>query len=334
MKTAIVSGITGQIGSAFAELLLSKNYKIYGIKRRSSSINTERIDHLYQDPHVNNQLELVYGDLSDYSSIAGLVADVKPDFFYNFGAMSHVRVSFDVPEFCMDITGTGVIRCLEAIRKFSPKTRFLQMSSSEIFGSSPPPQNELTPFRPCSPYAIAKLAGYWATVNYRNAYNIHASNAICFNTESCKRGITFVTRKLSMGCAKIAVGLQNKLYLGNLNAKRSWSHVGDQINGIYLIANADRPDDYVLGVEEMHSVEEFAKCAFDRVGLNYKDYIELDCRYLRPYEVDALCPDTTKIKTELGWRPEKGFIDIVNEMVDYDLELAKQEKFCCSMHQN
>lgn len=323
---ACITGITGQTGSYLCDLLISKGYKVYGLKRRSSSINTERIDHVYVDPHNEHKLELVYGDLADYSSIASWIGDIQPDLFFNMGAQSHVRVSFDIPEYTMDVTGTGVMRVLEAIRKNSPHTRFLTASSSEMFGSAPPPQNELTPFHPRSPYGVAKVAGFYATVNYREAYGLHACNAISFNHESARRGETFVTRKITIGAARIKMGLQEKLYLGNLAAKRDWSHAADVAAAMYKIITADQPDDFVVASGEMHSVEEFAKMVFDKLSLNYKDYVEFDPRYLRPSEVDALCGDSSKIRTQLGWSPQYSFEQLVDEMVESDMEVARQEK--------
>lgn len=325
--TACITGITGQTGSYLCDLLLSKGYKVYGLKRRSSSLNTERIDHVYIDPHIDSsKLEMVYGDLSDYSSLASWVGDIKPDLFFNMGAQSHVRVSFDIPEYTMDVTGTGVMRVLEAIRKNSPKTRFLTASSSEMFGSHPPPQNEKTPFHPRSPYGVAKVAGYFATVNYREAYGLHACNAISFNHESPRRGETFVTRKITRAATRIKLGLQDKLYLGNLSAMRDWSHAADVADAMYRIVTAPIPDDYVVASGEMFSVEEFAKLTFGILGLDWKQYIEFDPKYLRPSEVDALCGDSTKLRTQLGWSPSYSFLDLVQEMVHSDMELARKEK--------
>jgi GDPmannose 4,6-dehydratase len=325
-KTACITGITGQTGSYLCDLLLSKGYKVYGLKRRSSSLNTERIDHVYTDPHANGKLEMIYGDLADYSSLTNWIGDIKPDLFFNMGAQSHVRVSFDIPEYTMDVTGTGVMRVLEAIRKNSPQTKFLTASSSEMFGSQPPPQNELTPFHPRSPYGVAKVAGYFATVNYREAYGLHACNAISFNHESPRRGETFVTRKITRAATRIKLGLQDKLYLGNLDAKRDWSHAADVAQAMYKIITAPQADDFVIASGEMHSVEEFAKIVFDMLGLDYSQYVEFDPKYLRPSEVDALCGDPTKLKTTLGWEPSYGFLDLVKEMVDSDMELARKEK--------
>jgi GDPmannose 4,6-dehydratase len=326
MDTACITGITGQTGSYLCDLLLSKGYKVYGLKRRSSSFNTERLDHVYVDPHLEHQMELVYGDLSDYSSLSGWIGDIKPDLFFNLAAQSHVRVSFDIPEYTMDITGTGVVRVLEAIRKNSPKTKFLTASSSEMFGSSPPPQNENTPFHPRSPYGVAKVCGYYATINYREAYNLHASNAISFNHESGRRGETFVTRKITMAATRIKLGLQDKLYLGNLDARRDWSHASDVANAMFMIATAPSPDDYVVASGQMHSVKEFARLVFDKLGMDYRNYVEFDKRYLRPSEVDALCGDASKLIKNLGWKPQYTFERLVDEMIASDMELARKER--------
>ena len=326
MKTAIVSGATGQTASYLIEILLEKGYKVYGIRRRASTFNTERIDHLYSDPHVSDRLELVYGDLADYSSISNLVSDIKPDLFFNCGAMSHVRISFDIPEYTYDVTGTGVVRCLESIKKQSPQTRFLTMSSSEMFGTSPPPQNENTPFQPCSPYAVAKITGYWSVKLYRSAYGLFATNAICFNNESPRRGGNFLTRKISRGATRIKYGLQNKLYLGNLLAKRDWGHAKDTADALYKIIMAESPSDYVVATGEMHSVQEFLELVFSKLDLDWKKYVEIDSRYFRPLEIDALCGDPTKIKTELNWEPKFSFIQLVDDMVKNDLKLAMKEK--------
>lgn len=321
MKKAIVSGITGQVGSYLAEILLKEGVEVHGLKRRSSNLNTQRIDHLYD----NKLLKLHYGDLSDYSSISSLVSEIKPDFFYNLGAMSHVRVSFDIPIYTADVTGTGVLRSLEAIKRHSPDTKFVQMSSSEMFGSTPPPQNEKTPFHPRSPYSCAKLAGYWYTINYREAYNLFAANAIMFNNESPRRGETFVTRKITRAATRIKLGLQDKLYLGNLDAARDWSHSWDIANAVYLISLAQEPDDYVAASGEMHTVKEFLDMVFKELQLNWKDFVEFDPKYLRPTEVDALCGDSSKIKKNLGWEPKYSFNDLVKEMIEEDMKLAKNE---------
>ncbi|MDP2685267.1 MAG: GDP-mannose 4,6-dehydratase [bacterium] len=321
-KTICVSGVTGQTASYLVEQLLAEGHKVYGLIRRSSVFNTERINHLYDNPN----LKLVYGDLADYSSILGFVGDVKPDEFYNLGAMSHVRVSFDIPEYTFDVTGTGVLRCLEAIRKVSPKTRFLQASSSELFGASPPPQNENTPFHPRSPYAVAKLAGYWATVNYREAYNLFACNSITYNHESPRRGETFVTRKITRAATRIKLGLQDKLLLGNLDAKRDWNHASDVARAMKLIMNLDFADDFVIGSGKMYSVQEFLELVFSKLDLDYKEFVEFDARLIRPAEVDALCADSSKIKIITGWEPLISFECLVDEMIECDMKLAEQER--------
>ena len=325
-QSALIIGITGQTGSYLTEVLLDKGYKVYGMKRRSSSLNTDRINHLYKDPHIDSKLELIYGDLSDYSSISSILGDTKPDLFFNLGAMSHVKVSFDIPEYTTDVTATGVIRCLEAIRKVSPTTRFLTSSSSEMFGATPPPQNENTPFHPRSPYAVAKVAGYYATINYREAYNMFACNSICFNMESPRRGETFVTRKITRAATRIKLGLQDKLYLGNLKAKRDWHHAKDAARAMLMILEADRPDDFCVSAGEMHSVEEFLELVFTKLDLNWKDYVEIDPKYFRPTEVDALCGDSSKIRNQLNWKPEITFNQLVDEMIQSDLALANIEK--------
>lgn len=321
MKTACITGITGQAGSYLTELLLESGYKVYGLKRRSSLLGTDRIDHLFN----NENLKLVYGDLSDYSSILNFVGDVKPDLFFNLAAQSHVKVSFDIPEFTMDSTGTSVLRILEAIKKSSPKTRFLTSSSSEMFGASPPPQNESTKFMPRSPYAIAKVAGYYSTINYREAYNLFAANAINFNFESPRRGETFVTRKITRAATRIKLGLQDKLVLGNLNAKRDWSHAKDTVSGMFKIINQDNPDDYVISSGDMHSVQEFVELVFENLNLDWKEYVSIDSKYFRPTEVDALCGDSSKLRS-IGWEPKYSFMNLVNEMIASDLELAEKEK--------
>ena len=320
LSKAAIIGITGQTGSYLMDLLLEKGYDVYGLKRRSSSFNTERID------HADNKVKLTYGDLADYSSLCNWISDIKPDLLFNMGAQSHVRVSFDVPEYTMDITGTGTMRVLEAIKKNSPKTKFLQASSSEMFGSTSPPQNEQTLFHPRSPYAIAKVSGYHLTVNYREAYGLHASNAISFNHESSRRGETFVTRKITRAATRIKLGLQDKLYLGNLSAQRDWSHASDVAEAMYKIITAPTPDDFVIASGEMHSVEEFARMVFSKLGLDYTKYVEFDERLLRPSEVDALCGDPSKIKSQLDWKPLYTFESLIDEMIEYDMELARQEK--------
>lgn len=319
-KKACITGITGQTGSYLAELFLEKGYETYGLVRRSSSFNTGRIDHIYNDLH------LTYGDLSDYGSICNWVGAVKPDILINCGAQSHVRVSFDIPEYTMDIGATGVIRCLEALSKFSPETHFVQCSTSELWGSSPPPQNEQTPFHPRSPYAAAKIAGFWSTVNYRESGKLFAANSISTNHESGRRGETFVTRKITRAATRIKLGLQDKLVLGNLEAKRDWNHASDVAGAIYLMATAPEADDWVVGSGEMHSVRDFLQLVFNKLDLNWQDYVEFDPKYLRPSEVPALCGDSTKIRTKLGWKPKYTFEQLVDEMITNDFKLAEKEK--------
>jgi GDPmannose 4,6-dehydratase len=319
MRKACITGITGQTGSYLTELLLDKGYEIHGMVRRSSSFNTERIDHVF------DRVKLVYGDLSDYSSISNWIQKVQPDEFYNLGAMSHVRVSFDIPEYTMDIGATGVVRCLEAIRQHSPKTKFLQASTSELFGGFNPPQNENSPFYPRSPYGAAKIAGYWSTINYREAYNIYAVNSISYNHESSRRGETFVTRKITRAATRIKLGLQDKLVLGNLSAKRDWNHAKDVANAMWLMMNAPQADNWVVSSGEMHSVQEFAEMVFKKLDLDWNRYVESDAKYFRPTEVEELCGDSTKIRTQLGWKPEYSFEQLVDEMIQHDLKLAGQE---------
>lgn len=322
MKTACITGITGQTGSYLAEQLLDDGFEVYGLVRRSSTFGTERIDHIYNHPN----LHLTYGDLADYSSLLSFIGDVKPDQFYNMAAQSHVRVSFDIPEYTFDVTGTGVLRCLEAIRKASPKTKFLQASTSELFGATPPPQGEDTPFRPRSPYAVAKVAGYWATINYREAYGLHASNSISFNHEGERRGETFVTRKITRAATRIRLGLQEKLTLGNLEAKRDWTHASDVARAMRMIVDLNWPDDFAVGSGEMHSVQEFLELVFSKLGLNWKEFVEFDPRFLRPSEVDALCADNSKIKKIIGWEPKISFEQLVDGMIEHDMKIAEKEK--------
>jgi GDPmannose 4,6-dehydratase len=319
MKKACITGITGQTGSYLAELLLHKGYNVYGLIRRSSSFNTERIDHIYGD------IKLSYGDLSDYGSISNWVRNIQPDEFYNLGAQSHVRVSFDIPEYTMDIGATGVVRCLEALSNFSSHTRFVQASTSELFGSTPPPQNENTPLHPRSPYGAAKIAGYWSTINYREAGKLFAANSISFNHESPRRGETFVTRKITRTAARIKLGLQKELVLGNIDAQRDWNHAKDVAKAIHLMATAPYASDWVVGSGQMHSVKDFLELVFKKLDLNWQDYVKFDDRYLRPTEVDALCGDSTKIRTQLGWKPDYTFEQLVDEMIDNDLKLAANE---------
>lgn len=321
-KRALITGITGQDGSYLAEFLLDKGYEVYGIIRRASTFNTSRINHIYQDPHEKGaKLKLIFGDLTDASSINKIIRDVQPDEVYNLAAQSHVRVSFDVPEYTADATGTGVIRLLEAIRENGLNTRFYQASSSEMFGKvQAVPQKEDTPFYPRSPYAAAKLYGHWITKNYRESYDMYACSGILFNHESPRRGETFVTRKITKAVANIKAGLQDKLYLGNLDAKRDWGYAKEYVEAMWLMLQQDEADDYVIATNETHTVQEFVERAFTHVGLNWKDYVEFDERYMRPAEVDLLIGDASKAKEKLGWQPKVTFEKLVDIMVDADVE--------------
>ncbi len=328
MKRALVTGITGQDGSYLAEFLLAKGYEVHGVIRRSSSFNTERIDHIYQDPHsAQARLKLHFGDLSDASSLNTLLRTVVPDEIYNLGAQSHVRVSFDIPEYTGDVTGLGTVRILESLREtgLANKVRFYQASSSEMFGSAPPPQNESTPFHPRSPYACAKVYAYWTTVNHREAYGTFAVNGILFNHESPRRGETFVTRKITRAVGRIKEGLQKELYLGNLDARRDWGFAGDYVEAMWLSLQHGRADDYVVATGESHTVREFCEQAFGSVGLDYQAYVRMDPRYLRPSEVDHLEGDASKARRELGWKPRVPFAELVNMMVRSDLAIAQRE---------
>jgi len=326
-KKALITGITGQDGSYLTELLLSKGYEVYGIIRRSSSFNTERIDHLYTDPHNKPKLRLVYGDLNDSSSLAEIIHSIEPDEIYNLGAQSHVRVSFDIPEYTGEITGMGTQRLLEAIRRTGCKAKFYQASSSEMFGKvSETPQRETTPFHPRSPYACAKVYSYWLTVNYRESYNIFGCNGILFNHESPRRGETFVTRKITRAATRIKLGLQNKIYLGNTDAKRDWGFAGDFVEAMWLMLQQEKPDDYVVATGETHSVKEFLEEAFSLLDLDWKKYVEFDPKYLRPAEVDLLLGDYLKAKKVLHWEPKIKFKQLVKMMVDADMVLARKEK--------
>ncbi len=327
MKRALITGITGQDGSYLAELLLEKGYEVHGLIRRSSTFNTDRIDHIYQDPHIPGiKLRLHYGDLSVSGQMADLIYNIQPDEIYHLGAQSHVRVSFDMPEYTGDVTGLGTVRLLEAIRKTGVKTKFYQASSSEMFGSAPAPQNEQTPFEPRSPYAAAKVYAYWLVKNYREGYNLFASNGILFNHESPRRGETFVTRKITRAATRIKLGLQDKLYLGNLEAKRDWGFAGDFVEVMWLIMQQDESDDYVIATGENHSVQEFAEKVFKKLELDYENYVGIDQRYFRPTEVDVLLGDSTKAQKKLGWKPKVTFDQLIDIMVEADLELAKKEK--------
>ncbi len=328
-KKALITGITGQDGSYLAELLLVKGYEVHGIVRRSSSFNTARIDHLFQDPHVENaRLILHYGDMTDSGRLAQLCYEVRPDEIYNLAAQSHVRISFDMPEYSGDVDALGAIRLLEAVRQsgIGRDVRFYQASTSELFGKvEETPQRETTPFHPRSPYAVAKLYAYWAVKNYREAYGLFASNGILFNHESPRRGETFVTRKITLAAARIKLGLQDKLYLGNLDARRDWGFAGDFVEGMWRILQHDRPDDFVLATGETHTVREFLEAAFGRLGLDWRDHVVHDQRYERPSEVDLLLGDASKARRELGWEPKVKFADLVAMMVDADLDVAKRE---------
>jgi GDPmannose 4,6-dehydratase len=326
MKKALITGITGQDGSYLAELLVAKGYEVYGLIRRSSSINTDRIDHLYKDPHeAGVRLHLIYGDLADASSLNQVIRSVKPDEVYNLGAQSHVRVSFDTPEYTGDITGLGAVRLLESIRESGHECRFYQASSSELYGKVvETPQRETTPFYPRSPYACAKAYAYYLTVNYRESYGMHASNGILFNHESPRRGETFVTRKVTRAAAHIKFNLQDKLFMGNLDAKRDWGFAGDYVEGMWAMLQQDQGDDYVLATGSTHSVRELLDVAFGHLDLDWQKYVELDPRYLRPAEVDLLLGDPSKAKQKLGWEPKVGFQDLIKMMVEADVELVRR----------
>ncbi len=321
-KVALITGITGQDGSYLTELLLSKKYEVHGIIRRSSSFNTGRLNDVYQDPHVDNRnLILHYGDLQDSSSLINLIREINPNEIYNLGAQSHVKVSFEIPESTSDITGLGTIRLLEAIRASGIETKFYQASSSELYGSTPPPQNELTPFHPRSPYGVAKIFSYWATVNYRESYGLHASNGILFNHESPRRGETFVTRKITKAVARIAAGIDKELYLGNLDAVRDWGYAKEYVDAMWLMLQQTQGDDYVIATGEAATVRDFANVAFTRANLDYEKYIKIDKRYLRPAEVDALIGDASKAKKKLNWEPKTKWKALAELMVDADIQL-------------
>jgi GDPmannose 4,6-dehydratase len=328
-KKALITGITGQDGSYLAEFLLAKGYEVHGLVRRSSTFNTRRIDHLYVDPHeAGARFFLHYGDLADSGQLSHLIYNLKPDEIYHLAAQSHVRVSFDMPEFTGDVTGLGVTRLLEAVRRSGIKTRFYQASSSELFGDAPPPQNEETPLRPRSPYAAAKLYGYWMVRNYREAYGLFAANGILFNHESPRRGETFVTRKITRAVARIKMGLQDKLYLGNLDAKRDWGYAPDFVEAMWLMMQQDTPEDFVIATGETHSVREFLEEAFAHVNLDWRNYVEIDPRYFRPTEVDFLLGDASKAKRILDWQPRVSFQELVRIMVDADLQELLDMRQC------
>ena len=326
-KRALITGITGQDGSYLAELLLSKGYEVHGIIRRASTFNTGRLDHIYTDPHTKPALKLHYGDLSDASALSRLFSKVQPDEVYNLAAQSHVRVSFDSPEYTTDITATGAVRLLDAIRESGIKPRFYQASSSEMYGKvQETPQTEKTSFYPRSPYGCAKVFAYWITVNYRESYGLHASNGILFNHESPRRGETFVTRKITRAVAHIQAGLQEKLYLGNLDAKRDWGYAKEFVEAMWLMLQQDQPDDYVIATGETHSVREFLDVAFGHAGMQWKKHVEIDPRYHRPAEVDLLLGDYSKARKKLGWEPKTRFEDLAKLMVDADIQLLKDHR--------
>jgi len=327
-KRALITGITGQDGSYLAELLLSKGYEVHGIIRRASTFNTGRLDPIYEDPHSGrNRLFLHYGDLSDASALARLMTKIQPDEIYNLASQSHVRVSFDSPEYTTDITATGAVRLLEAVRETGLQPRFYQASSSEMYGKVKEiPQKETTPFYPRSPYGCAKVYAFWITVNYRESYGLHANNGILFNHESPRRGETFVTRKITRAVAHIKAGLQTKLYLGNLDAKRDWGYAKEYVEAMWLMLQQDQPGDYVVATGETHSVREFLEVAFGHAGLDWKSHVEIDPRYYRPAEVDLLIGDPSKARSQLGWLPKIKFADLAKLMVDADIELLRRHR--------
>ncbi len=326
-KKALITGITGQDGSYLAELLLSKGYEVHGLIRRSSSFNTSRIEHLYHDPHDKNaMLFLHYGDLTDGASLRNVLNVVGPDEVYNLAAQSHVRLSFDQPVYTAETGAIGTLQLLEAIRDTQAPARFYQAGSSEMFGKSAPPQNEATPFYPRSPYGCAKLYAHWQTVNYREAYGLFACNGILFNHESPRRGETFVTRKVTRAATRIKEGLETKLYLGNLDAKRDWGYAGDYVEAMWRMLQQDTADDYVIATGQVHSVRELVEQAFGLVGLNWQEHVEHDPRYLRPTEVDELCGDASKARNKLNWQPKVAFAELVKMMVEHDWKLAKEER--------
>ena len=328
-KRALITGITGQDGAYLAEVLLARGYEVHGVKRRASSFNTSRIDHLYQDPHERGALLFLhYGDLTDATNLIRIVQEVRPDEIYNLAAQSHVKVSFDTPEYTANADGIGTLRLLEAVRilGLGGATRFYQASTSELYGSAPAPQSETTPFQPQSPYATAKLYAYWVTRNYREGYGLFAANGILFNHESPRRGETFVTRKITRAATRIKLGLQERLYLGNLDAERDWGFAGDYVEAMWLMLQQDEPDDFVIATGERHSVREFCAAAFRCLDLDWSEYVGFDERYLRPAEVDLLEGDAAKARRALGWEPKTSFHDLVRMMIASDLELARQER--------
>ena len=326
-RRALITGITGQDGSFLAELLLAKGYIVHGIARRASTFNTERLDAIYADPHEHGvRLHLHYGDLSDGASLRRILEQAQPAEIYNLAAQSHVRVSFDQAQYTAEIVGTGTLRLLEAVRESSPHVRFYQAGSSEMFGASPPPQSESTPFHPRSPYAVSKVAAHWFARNYREAYGLFISNGILFNHESPRRGETFVTRKITRALTRIKLGLQKKLYLGNLDAERDWGYAGDFVEAMWRMLQQPAPDDFVVATGESHSVRDFLDAAARYCGLDWTRFVETDSRYFRPTEVASLRGDASKARRELGWKPTVTFEELVKMMVDHDMELARQER--------
>jgi GDPmannose 4,6-dehydratase len=322
LNRAFITGITGQDGSYLTELLLEKGYEVHGLIRRSSSFNTSRIDHIYQDPHLpRTKLKLHYGDLSDGVNLTNLIREIEPTEVYNLGAQSHVQVSFSIPQYTAQVDAVGTVALLEAIRSSGIKTKFYQASTSELYGSTPPPQNEESPFRPRSPYAAAKLMAYWCVVNYRDGYGLHATNGILFNHESPRRGETFVTRKITRAVARISKGSQEKLYLGNLDAVRDWGYAKEYVESMWLMLQQEKPSDYVIATGQGATVREFAEVAFGYAGLNWKDHVQLDKRYVRPTEVNALIGDPSKAEKQLGWKARTNWKDLANLMLQADLKL-------------
>jgi GDPmannose 4,6-dehydratase len=331
MPRALITGVTGQDGSYLAELLIARGYDVHGVIRRASTFNTDRLDHIYRDPHAGDvRLRLHYGDLTDSSGLRVLLERVQPDEIYNLGAQSHVRVSFDQPEYTADVVALGTLRLLEALRDYQARTgrpvRFYQAGSSEMFGASPPPQHEGTPFHPRSPYGVAKAYAHWQVVNYREAHGMFASNGILFNHEGPRRGETFVTRKITRAATRIALGLQDRLYLGNLDARRDWGHAADYVEAMWLMLQQPEPDDFVIATGESRSVREFLTAVFERLNLDWEKHVVVDQRYYRPAEVDHLHGDSSKARRVLGWRPIRSFDDLVREMVEHDMELARAEQ--------
>jgi GDPmannose 4,6-dehydratase len=330
-KRALITGVTGQDGSYLTELLLAKGYDVHGMLRRASLFNTDRIDHLYHDPHVSGaNLSLHYGDLTDGTALRRVLEKVQPDELYNLGAQSHVKVSFEVPEYTADVDALGTLRLLEALRDHvangGKPVRYYQAGSSEMFGAAPPPQSERTPFQPRSPYAVSKVAAHWYAVNYREAYGLFICNGILFNHESPRRGETFVTRKVTRAVGRIKEGLQEKLFLGNLDARRDWGFAGDYVEAMWAMLQQDKPDDYVVATGESYSVGEMVEAAFSEAGLDWKKHVEFDARYLRPTEVDFLQGDASKARAGLGWKPRVSFKELIKTMVAHDLDLARQER--------